>query len=94
MSASPAMPRKQLFSIIGLTLVYLLFELAFNARLLDVVGGTATQDQIHHIEIYGRSLSGAAVGLLVMQWLLGRRNASKNQSPSGMTIRSWSMIGS
>lgn len=86
MSASPAMPRKQLFSIIRLTLVYLLFELAFNARLLDVVGGTATQDQIHHIEIYGRSLSGAAVGLLVMQWLLGRRNASKNQSPSGMTI--------
>lgn len=80
------MSRKQILAIIGLTLTYLCFELAFNARLLDVVGGTATNDQIHHIEIYGRSLSGAAVGLLVMQWLLSRRNASATRSPSGMSI--------
>lgn len=81
------MSRKQILAIIALTLTYLCFELAFNARLLDVVGGTATSDQIHHIEIYGRSLSGAAVGLLVLQWLLGRRQASGSQrSPGGMTI--------
>jgi hypothetical protein len=54
--------------------VYLLCELSFNARLLDVVGGTASSDEIHHIEHYGRLLSGTAAGLFLWQFLLMLRN--------------------
>jgi glycerophosphoryl diester phosphodiesterase len=57
-------------ALIGLTLIYLVFELAFNARLLDVVGGEATLDEIHHIEHYGRILSGTAAALFMLQFLL------------------------
>ncbi len=49
---------------IPLTLVYLAIELPFNARLLDVVGRVSTPADIHHIEIYGRLISGFAVVLL------------------------------
>lgn len=58
-----------------LTLCYLSFELAFNARLLDVVGGGASQDDVHQIEISGRLLSGCAVALVVLQQLLMRRKS-------------------
>ena len=56
--------------LILLTAVYLTFELAFNARLLDVVGGGASTDDVHHIEISGRLLSGIAVALVLLQLLL------------------------
>jgi hypothetical protein len=56
--------------LILLTALYLAFELAFNARLLDVVGGGASADDVHHIEISGRLLSGIAVALVVLQGLL------------------------
>lgn len=56
--------------LILLTAVYLTFELAFNARLLDVVGGGASTSDVHHIEISGRMLSGIAVALVVLQLLL------------------------
>ena len=46
-----------------LTLAYLLIELPFNARLLDVVGGLSSQASIHHIEIFGRVISGFAAAL-------------------------------
>lgn len=46
------------------TAMYLLVEFAFNARLLDVVGGMPTDDQLHNIEEYGRRISGFAVALL------------------------------
>ena len=56
--------------LILLTAVYLTFELAFNARLLDVVGGGASTQDVHNIEISGRLLSGIAVALVVLQILL------------------------
>lgn len=62
--------------LIGLSVVYLTFELAFNARLLDVVGGGATADQVHAIEVYGRSLSGIALGLVVLGTLWKLRSTS------------------
>lgn len=49
-----------------LTLLYLVVELAFNARLLDVVGGQATMEEIDAIEIYGRIISGVALGLALL----------------------------
>ncbi|MDH0200095.1 hypothetical protein [Comamonas aquatica] len=59
--------------LILLTAIYLTFELAFNARLLDVVGGGASADDVHNIEISGRLLSGIAVALVVLQLLLTLR---------------------
>lgn len=70
------MSARQTFCIIVLTAIYLCFELAFNARLLDVVGGAGGSGHIESIEFFGRSLSGCAAGLFVLQWLLSRRAAS------------------
>jgi hypothetical protein len=57
---------KMKFGLSVLSVIYLLFELAFNARLLDVVGGGASLDEIHDIEFWGRLLSGTAVALVVL----------------------------
>jgi hypothetical protein len=46
-----------------LTGIYLTFELAFNARLLDVAGGRATPDEVDAIEHWGRFISGTALAL-------------------------------
>lgn len=69
-----------------LTAVYLCFEMAFNGRLLDVVGGNASSEQIHGIEVYGRGLSGIAVALVVLQILLVRRNRSSEGRPGALSI--------
>lgn len=75
-----------------LTAAYLCVELAFNARLLDVVGGAATAAQLHDIERYGRGLSGVAVALVLLQVLLGRRSRSATGSPRGMAILFWCLV--
>jgi len=61
--------------VIGLTIGYLILELGFNARLLDIVGGAATTREVHDIEVFGRTLSGIAAALVVFQLMLGRRAA-------------------
>ena len=73
--------------MILLTAVYLTFELAFNARLLDVVGGGASTQDVHNIEISGRLLSGIAVALVVLQVLLtwrARRVRQGRKAAPGM----------
>ncbi|WP_027474226.1 hypothetical protein [Curvibacter gracilis] len=52
-----------LYLLTSITLVYLLLEFAFNARLLDAVGGISSADAIEGIEIWGRCLSGFACAL-------------------------------
>ena len=83
--------RQNIF-VIFLTVLYLCVELAFNARLLDVVGGAASNDQIHAMEVFGRSLSGTAVALVLLQLFLARRAASNNGSPGGMSIIFWCLV--
>lgn len=79
---SKLLPLGTLLFLIVLTALYLLVELAFNARLLDVVGGGASTDEIHRIEISGRLLSGLAAALFVLQYLLKRRaDAAKGRRP-------------
>lgn len=81
------MTKKKLIAVFALTILYLLFELAFNARLLDVVGGTASPEEVEHIETYGRTLSGIAVALFVLQKLLQRNvGAIKIAIAVGVTI--------
>lgn len=58
-----------------------MIELAFNARLLDVVGGLATPAQVEHIEQWGRLISGTAAALLVLGLMLGRA-AKSGRSPA------------
>ena len=72
--------------MIVLSLTYLTFELAFNARLLDVVGSGAAPDEVHAIEVFGRSLSGIAVALMVLSWLWNRRAASGTATPGWFAI--------
>lgn len=62
------LPRRQervlVLVMLSLTLLYLMVEMGFNARLLDVVGGLANQHQVESIEVYGRLIAGTAVALL------------------------------
>ena len=84
-----SMSYRQKLAMAALTTLYLCCELAFNARLLDVVGGPADPQQVHHIEVFGRSLSGIAVALVVLQAMLGRRNLSATGRPGAKAIGAW-----
>jgi len=77
-----ALQLKQLLFLILLTVIYLCFELGFNARLLDVVGGNATPQDVEHLEVFGRTLSGVAVALVLLQYLLKKRLESGVRRPS------------
>lgn len=77
---------KQGILLICLTLVYLAFELGFNARLLDVVGGDTSIDDVHRIEFFGRTLSGIAAALVVLQLMLTRRARKGAGKPSYKVI--------
>lgn len=67
----PTLPLWQNVLVIILTLTYLICELAFNSRLLDLVGSLSTPDEIHSMERYGRALTAIAASLLVLQLVLG-----------------------
>ncbi|STQ61765.1 Uncharacterised protein [Pseudescherichia vulneris] len=54
----------------GITLTYLICELAFNSRLLDLVGTISTAEEVHNMERYGRTLTAIAAALLVLQFAL------------------------
>jgi len=59
----PTRPR-WLLPVCAATALYLVVELSFNARLLDVVGGSATLHEIDRIELWGRMISGFALALV------------------------------
>lgn len=83
------MSARQTWFVVFLTLVYLCVELAFNARLLDVVGAAASEEQINAIEVYGRTLSGVAFALFVLQICLARRHRSGDGRPGVMAMLFW-----
>jgi hypothetical protein len=55
-----------------LTVLYLLAEFSFNARLLDVAGGSSTDAEVEALEFWGKSLSGVAATLLIGRLLSHR----------------------
>lgn len=57
--------RRGVFAMMLITGIYLMFEVAFAARLLDVVGSTTDLHEIEQIEIAGRIISGIALTLVV-----------------------------
>lgn len=65
---------KWLFALF--TFSYLLFELGFNARLLDVAGGKPDQDALSSIEVFGRMLSGVGCTLLFWRFVVNSETSS------------------
>lgn len=65
---------RQIWVAVLLTVTYLLAELAFNARLLDVVGAVVSVDELHNIELSGRLLSSIAAALFAWQLMLPAYN--------------------
>ena len=82
---------RQTLILIALTIVYLCFELGFNARLLDVVGGDVDPKAVEDVEFYGRSLSGIAAALVVLQLMWRRRLRIDTIGPSWKKIGLWSL---
>lgn len=82
---------RQTLILIVLTIVYLCFELGFNARLLDVVGGNVDHHVVEELEKYGRSLSGIAAALVVLQLMWRRRLRLGSTGPSWKKITLWSL---
>ena len=80
---------RQTLILIVLTIVYLCFELGFNARLLDVVGGNVEPAAVEDVEFYGRSLSGIAAALVVLQLMWRRRLRIETTGPSWKKIMLW-----
>jgi hypothetical protein len=56
----------------AVTAAYLTVEVPFSARLLDVLGGMPTAEDIDVIERFGRWLTGCAVAIAVMGWIFAR----------------------
>lgn len=65
--------------IIWVTLFYLLLEMSFAGRLLDVTGGNLTEKDVDNFEFYGRLLSGFALGLAFAPTLINRNFFTKLQ---------------
>jgi hypothetical protein len=62
---------RYLYIITFLTIIYLIVELSFNARLLDVTGSDAPRQVVHATEYWGRGISGVAATLAVWGiWLM------------------------
>ncbi|MEB6379180.1 hypothetical protein MXM41_09575 [Leclercia adecarboxylata] len=64
------LPAWQNWLVTGITLTYLICELAFNSRLLDLVGSVSTAEEVHNMERYGRTLTAIAAALLALQFSL------------------------
>jgi hypothetical protein len=64
-------PRWLAISLFTLSLLYLVPEMVFNAKLVNVAGGGSMNDALlHSVELFGRWISGVGVTLLVADLLL------------------------
>jgi hypothetical protein len=85
--------RKESLIMMGVTGVYLLFEVAFGARLLDVVGSTTDIHEIEQIENAGRVISGIALTLVVWTSLILPRIRRMTRWTPWRRTRSVFMLG-
>lgn len=53
------------------SLIYLSLELSFHSYLIDFFGSWPSSNEIHRIEVYGRSLAGIAFALILVPWFVG-----------------------
>jgi hypothetical protein len=61
-----SMSKKSLWGITIVTVIYLIVELAFQSRLLDVAGTSVSIEEVEGLEKFGRLISGTALYLLVV----------------------------
>lgn len=66
------------------TVPYLIFEMAFSARLLDMSSGLPTADEAHAVEVVGRLVSGVALGLAAVGMII-RPQAERREWSGGRT---------
>lgn len=66
------LPFPRLIFLLSLTALYLVFELGFNARLLDIVGGESAPTELEDLELFGRFLTGCAVALFAVGYYYKR----------------------
>jgi len=69
-----------------LTGIYLVWELAFNARLLDVIGDVGDFKRVEALEVWGRLISGAALALVYVGYYLNKE-AKYGLSPGELGLR-------
>lgn len=63
--------KRWVLGLLLLSAIYLLFEMIFNASLVQVAGsGHSTEDELTRTELLGRSLSGIGASLLLVGWAL------------------------
>lgn len=75
-----------------ITGTYLLFEVAFGARLLDVVGSTTDLHEIEQIETAGRFISGIALTLVVWTTFILPRIRRMNVMTAYKGFKSFAML--
>lgn len=64
-------PRWLMIALFILSALYLLPEAIFNAKLVEVAGGGGMDSHdLHLVELFGRTISGIGVSLLLADWLL------------------------
>lgn len=89
-SASPkehSARKRWAIGLLLLSIAYLLFEMIFNATLVQVAGSShATEDELTRVELLGRSLSGIGASLLFAGWAL-------KGAVLGSRLRRWTTVG-
>ncbi|WP_260258948.1 hypothetical protein [Vibrio intestinalis] len=72
-----AKPKWFAITLFVMSLCYLIPEVVFNAKLVEVAGGGSVDDQtLHLVELFGRTISGIGVTLLIADMLLKGRMVS------------------
>lgn len=79
--------------ILWLTLLYLVFELGFSARLLDVSSSNISMANLRDIERIGRTLSGIALALALLPLLLRHPRLSRSSKLAGALLLTTLCIG-
>lgn len=67
--------------LFAMSLIYLIPEVIFNAKLVEVAGSSGLSDETLHItELFGRAISGIGVTLLMIDLLVSGRVAAQKKN--------------
>ncbi|KXI22266.1 hypothetical protein [Photobacterium sanguinicancri] len=67
--------------LFAMSLIYLIPEVIFNAKLVEVAGSSGLSDETLHItELFGRAISGIGVTLLMIDLLVSGRVAAQKRT--------------